>query len=599
MAPFVPAGPPPKPLNLSSKPLKSFNWTKIAANQAKATVWNNLDDKEVHDKLQGKTYEEFEELFAAKETKAKDEKPGASVDDLAAKKVTFLDPKRSQNTDMMQKALKISSQTIKEALSKADTTILTHEVLTELLKFVPQEEELGLIAQHKAENQNFATAEKFIYDVSEIDMYEGKLKALFFKTGYTEFEDDAEALLAWLKGATDDVVESKKFKEILKIILALGNYMNAGQRGGAYGFKLGSLLKMMDTKSTITNRKHTLLHYFTELLEKKFPELCDFQTQLTHVEDGAKVTMAQIRTAIVTIRDNLKQLETLLTALKNSKKSDPKDQFQPIMSAFNETASNKYKSLDERFKKYEKDYAKAVELYGEDPKMEPEEFFGIFWKFCQAFAQAKVDNEEAAKKALADAKKEAERKDREDKRRRKRESTGNKAGDVKGGGGGDHEGGLDDIISSIRTGKAFGSSGDAPVRQRRPGGLTINKGDHAPDSANSSVHNLPLGEKDKDKKSSHALTSSSTLSKGKHGGLGNSTVVSAGGLGGGSGNSDDTGSTKEREKVTSLSGSVGRKLSIAVTGMLSKEGNGNSRLDRKPSSETLKSNRNSMEVKRK
>jgi hypothetical protein len=30
----------------------------------------------------------------------------------------------------------------------------------------------------------------------------------------------------------------------LQIILALGNYMNSGQRGGAYGFKLNSILKV-------------------------------------------------------------------------------------------------------------------------------------------------------------------------------------------------------------------------------------------------------------------------------------------------------------------------------------------------------------------
>lgn len=64
--------------------------------------------------------------------------------------------------------------------------------------------------------------------------------------------------------------------------------MNGGQRGGAYGFKLGSLLKMVDTKSTVSGRKHTLLHYLVELLEKRFPELLAFDKELSNVEDGSK-----------------------------------------------------------------------------------------------------------------------------------------------------------------------------------------------------------------------------------------------------------------------------------------------------------------------
>ncbi len=65
----IPAGPKPKPINLSSKPLKSFNWTKIPPTKVKDTIWSNIDDEEVHKMLKGQEYKEFEDLFAAKEMK--------------------------------------------------------------------------------------------------------------------------------------------------------------------------------------------------------------------------------------------------------------------------------------------------------------------------------------------------------------------------------------------------------------------------------------------------------------------------------------------------------------------------------------------------
>ncbi|KAJ3265453.1 Dishevelled associated activator of morphogenesis 2, partial [Borealophlyctis nickersoniae] len=478
-----PPQPQGKKLNLSTKPLKSFNWTKLPPAKVKETVWGDLDDADIHKKLEGEGYKEFEDLFAAKETKVKDKDKEGSTDSLTTKEISFLDSKKSQNVNIMLKAIKLDAKTVKKALFEVDTDTLSHSVLTELLKSTPTDEDLAQLQQYSgADVENLASAERFLYEVSEIDRYEAKLKAMYFKTSFGEYEDDAEALIAWLKGATDDVVSSKKFKELLKVILALGNYMNAGQRGGAYGFKLNSILKMIDTKSTVQNRKHTLLHYLTDLLDKKFPDVVGFQQELSHVEDGAKVTIPQIRTCLISIRDNLKELKTLLDNLdkdaekaatskpppsptKSSSSRSPsptkgttQDKFRIEMGRFHDIAAEKYSSLDERFKAAEKEYEKVVVIYGEDPKTTtPEEFFGIFWKFCQAFTQAKIDNETAVLKAIEAEKKEAALRDREEKRRKKREAEPSS----KKGPGDQDQGGLDDLISAIRTGKAFGS-GDGP-----------------------------------------------------------------------------------------------------------------------------------------
>ena len=63
-------------------------------------------------------------------------------------------------------------------------------------------------------------------------------------------------------------MRSKKLKKLLEIVLALGNYMNRGQRGNAKGFLISSLNNMVDTKSSL-NRHVTLLHYLVEVLEKR------------------------------------------------------------------------------------------------------------------------------------------------------------------------------------------------------------------------------------------------------------------------------------------------------------------------------------------
>lgn len=55
---------------------------------------------------------------------------------------------------------------------------------------------------------------------------------------------------------------------MLELVLAFGNYMNRGQRGNAVGFKIGSLGKIHDTKSSVEKRT-TLLHYLVDIVERK------------------------------------------------------------------------------------------------------------------------------------------------------------------------------------------------------------------------------------------------------------------------------------------------------------------------------------------
>lgn len=58
-------------------------------------------------------------------------------------------------------------------------------------------------------------------------------------------------MVSALNLASKEVVQSKALRQLLEVVLAFGNYMNKGQRGNAYGFKLSSLNKIADTKSSI------------------------------------------------------------------------------------------------------------------------------------------------------------------------------------------------------------------------------------------------------------------------------------------------------------------------------------------------------------
>lgn len=87
--------------------------------------------------------------------------------------------------------------------------------------------------------------------------------------------------------ASTEITASKGLRCLLELVLALGttpyvridfrtkekppltdsgNYMNRGPRGNAHAFRLQSLLKIGDTKSS-RHKEYTLLHYVVHLVD--------------------------------------------------------------------------------------------------------------------------------------------------------------------------------------------------------------------------------------------------------------------------------------------------------------------------------------------
>ena len=104
------------------------------------------------------------------------------------------------------------------------------------------------------------------------------MNTLFYKKKFAVSISEIEPKITAVMEASKEVSRSKKLKKLLEIILALGNYMNRGQRGNAVGFRISSLNRLSDTKSS-SSKSTTLLHYLVNTLETK---VHPFQTMTHH-----------------------------------------------------------------------------------------------------------------------------------------------------------------------------------------------------------------------------------------------------------------------------------------------------------------------------
>ncbi|KAM6973612.1 LOW QUALITY PROTEIN: disheveled-associated activator of morphogenesis 1 [Aplochiton taeniatus] len=471
MAPFGPPPPPGAPMGLGlkkknipqpSNALKSFNWAKLAENKLEGTVWTDVDDLKVFKVLD---LEDIEKTFSAYQRQqdfllnAKKD----SEDDTVAKKVkelSVIDGRRAQNCNILLSRLKLTNEEIRRAILTMDEQEdLPKDMLEQLLKFVPEKADVDLLEEHKHELDRMAKADRFLYEMSRINHYQQRLQSLYFKKKFAERIAEVKPKVEALSRASKEVLQSRSLRQLLEVVLAFGNYMNKGQRGNAYGFKVSSLNKIADTKSSI-DKNITLLHYMITILEQKYPKVAVFQEDLQSVPEAAKVNMTELEKDINNLKSGLKSVETELE-FQRSHPQDSGDKFVSVVSQFVTVASFSFSDVEESLNEARDLFKRALNHFGEGGStMQPEEFFGIFDTFLTAFAEAKQENENIRRRKEEEEKRarmEAQLKEQREKERKAKKGKENC----------EEDGEFDDLVSALRSGEVFDKDLSKMKRNRK------------------------------------------------------------------------------------------------------------------------------------
>uniref|UniRef100_A0A8D1BD37 Disheveled-associated activator of morphogenesis 2 n=1 Tax=Sus scrofa TaxID=9823 RepID=A0A8D1BD37_PIG len=415
------------------------------------TVWNEIDDTQVFRILD---LEDFEKMFSAYQ---RHQKELGSTEDiyLASRKVkelSVIDGRRAQNCIILLSKLKLSNEEIRQAVLKMDEQEdLAKDMLEQLLKFVPEKSDIDLLEEHKHEIERMARADRFLYEMSRIDHYQQRLQALFFKKKFQERLAEAKPKVEAILLASRELIRSKRLARMLEVILAIGNFMNKGQRGGAYGFRVASLNKIADTKSSI-DRNISLLHYLIMILEKHFPDILNMPSELQHLPEAAKVNLAELEKEVGNLRRGLRAVEVELEYQKRQVR-EPNDKFVPVMSDFITVSSFSFSELEDQLNEARAKFSKALTHFGEhDSKMQPDEFFGIFDTFLQAFSEARQDLETMRRRKEEEerrARMEAMLKEQRERERWQRQRKAQAGSSLEEGGE------FDDLVSALRSGEVF------------------------------------------------------------------------------------------------------------------------------------------------
>uniref|UniRef100_A0A8C5KQS2 Diaphanous related formin 1 n=1 Tax=Jaculus jaculus TaxID=51337 RepID=A0A8C5KQS2_JACJA len=349
-------------------------------------------------------------------------------------------------------------QEIKNVILEVNEAVLTESMIQNLIKQMPEPEQLKMLSELKDEYDDLAESEQFGVVMGTVPRLRPRLNAILFKLQFSEQVENIKPEIVSVTAACEELRKSQSFSSLLEITLLVGNYMNAGSRNaGAFGFNISFLCKLRDTKST--DQKMTLLHFLAELCENDYPDVLKFPDELAHVEKASRVSAENLQKNLDQMKKQIADVERDVQNFPAA--TDEKDKFVEKMTIsfldwkdfFVKDAQEQYNKLRMMHSNMETLYKELGDYFVFDPKkLSVEEFFMDLHNFRNMFLQAVKENqkrretEEKMRRAkLAKEKAEKERLEKQQKREQLIDMNAE----------GDETGVMDSLLEALQSGAAF------------------------------------------------------------------------------------------------------------------------------------------------
>ncbi|XP_052561616.1 protein diaphanous homolog 3 [Tympanuchus pallidicinctus] len=457
--PGVQRSPPSCALPFGLKPKKEFrpevtmkrlNWSKIRPQEmTESCFWVKAEE----DKYENADMLcKLELTFCCQKRVKKDEEDFEEKKSIKKriKELKVLDPKIAQNLSIFLGSFRVPYEEIKMMILQVDETLLSESMIQNLIKHLPEQEQLNALSKFKNEYNNLSEPEQFGVVMSNVKRLRPRLTAILFKLQFEEQVNNIKPDIMAVSAACEEIKKSKSFSKLLELVLLMGNYMNAGSRNAqTFGYNLSSLCKLKDTKSA--DQKTTLLHFLVEVCEENYQDVLNFVEDFQHLDKASKVSAENLEKSLKHMEKQLQQLEKDLKTFPVAE--DKHDKFVAKMSSFLIHAKEDFQKLSGMHENMEKLYQNVMRYFAIDlKKVSVEEFLTDLNNFRMMFMQAIKENirrreaEEKQRRAkIAKEKAEKEKQERQQKKKRLLEMKTE----------GEETGVMDSLLEALQSGAAF------------------------------------------------------------------------------------------------------------------------------------------------
>ena len=245
-----------------------------------------------------------------------------------------------------------------------------------------------MLLNYDGEEALLSKVDRFSLGILNLPHFKQRLQSMVVKLRFGDNCSELSDTIRVTTMACDECSESKKLREILETVLAIGNHLNGStSRGGAYGFKLTALEKLATIKSV--DNKSNLVAFLVEFLQRTNPDCLSVAQDMAHVPSATRIAVAQIKADVNGLSKSVNDVVAQLDWAE--KVDDDEDNFHGVISAFTEKAVARVKALKKQFEKLEHTFNELVLSFGELPsKTDSCEFFARLNTFTKQFDDARA-----------------------------------------------------------------------------------------------------------------------------------------------------------------------------------------------------------------
>ncbi|KAF8561165.1 hypothetical protein P879_09270 [Paragonimus westermani] len=400
---LIPPPPPPPglgltPVGVDAVPIRApvqtrfklplINWTVLRSQQLRGTVFVGMNDEDVLNHIDT---ERFEDLFklsnqavggASGQTKMMNgSENGLSRPGRKPEKKSLMDPNRHRCIGVLLRFLESEKYTPSRLWTEITNLELSQDVADRIFHLLPTQEEMKAYLKYEFTDQldvnELTDEDRLLLHLCKIERLRSRLQIILFMSSFEDSVGSLYPKLAAVSSVSLAVKKSERFRAILELVLALGNYVNSSRRGIAYGFRLQSLDALLETKSV--DKSWTLLHFLVDTIESRFPALLTFYEELGDLATAAKIPMEAMTADVAALVAGMSQAdnETIIAGPGNT----------PIrLTEFISLNKPRVESIQQQAERAKTLFAQTIEWFGEaQNKPSPEVFFGLLVRFVDNF----------------------------------------------------------------------------------------------------------------------------------------------------------------------------------------------------------------------
>ena len=296
----------------------------------------------------------------------------------------------------------------KELLQKLDTTEMDRDKIEIFVQvWPPDDEKSQLLDEHKADpTARWDKPEMYVLSMNDVSMFEIRVGIWKYILGYPEERDFALNFGARIENGLRCMRENKVFKEILGVILGIGNLMNAGnQRGQADGFSVEILTRLSNIAD---NNKKSMLYLVVNQLKELEPDV-SINKEFEPVVRAQGVNLKDFDSKVKTITDGFNSLKMKCGIIAKQPSDAKGSTFVDSCNKFITETEPEINKIKETAQRTANDYKTLCDLLrispDDDKAKSTEEFFKFFSVFFEQLDKILAETNKG--KRMAEVKKQS------------------------------------------------------------------------------------------------------------------------------------------------------------------------------------------------